>query len=179
MKNWQLQVSEEVWGLSAFSKILKRDKSKDKVKAMKEVLFIYFYSDIKSDYIIYPDDIKTEEIKKDIGLPKAWQLDPIIKEAIALYEKNSQSIIEQLYKNTLKAASDIGEYLENTKSLLAERDLTGKPVYDIAKLTTAVDKVPKLMSNLKDAYKEVVKEQEDMDNKKKGSRSFNTFEDGL
>ena len=30
MKNWQLHISEEVWGLLPFSKILKRDKSKEK-----------------------------------------------------------------------------------------------------------------------------------------------------
>ena len=35
------------------------------------------------------------------------------------------------------------------------------------------------MADLKAAYKEVVKEQEDNENKKKGSKSFNTFEDGF
>jgi hypothetical protein len=63
--------------------------------------------------------------------------------------------------------------------LLAERDAQGKVVTDIAKITASAQKVPKLMADLKAAHKEVVKEQEDLDNRKKGSRSMNMFEDGL
>lgn len=179
MKNWQLTTSEELWGLLPFKKILERDKSKDKELANKEILFIYFFCDIKSDYIIHSEEVKTEEIKKDIGLPKSWKIDKTIREAIELYNKRSESVIEKLYKQSLKAAGDIGDYLENTKILLAERDDRGKPVTDISKITNAVQKVPKLMADLKAAYKEVVKEQEDMSNKSKGSRKMNIFEDGI
>ena len=180
MKNWQLTVSEEAWGLLPFKKILNRDKTKEKETALKEMLFIYFYCDVKSDYSSITDkNIKILEIKKDIGLPEKWEIDKTIQEAIELYEKLSQSIIEELYKKTLKAASDVGDYLEHTKDLLDERDVNGRPIYDIAKITGSIEKVPKLMKNLKDAYSEVVKERLDNDNKKKGSRAFNTFEDGL
>ena len=57
--------------------------------------------------------------------------------------------------------------------------MQGKVVTDIAKITASVQKVPKLMSDLKAAYIEVVKEQEDKDNRQKGSKTFNIFEDGL
>ena len=177
-KDWELVVSEEAWALAPFSKILKRDKTKGKELAMKEMIFIYFYCDIKSNYLLMKDAEKVEEIKHDIGLPEKWKVDDIIKDGIKLYKKE-KSIIEQLYLQALQSASDVGDYLGNTKELLNERDMHGKPVYDIAKITTALDKVPKIMSNLKLAFNEVVKEKEDNENKKKGSRQFNTFEDGL
>lgn len=180
MKNWELTVSEEAYGITPFKKILERDKSKEKEKAMKEMLFIYFYSDVKSDYqYITNKKDKTEEIKKDIGLPKSWKIDKVIENAIEIYVKRSQTIIEKLYVQSMKSASEIGNYLENTKILLEERDKMGKPVTDINKISQSVQRVPKLMRDLKEAYKEVIKEKEDNENKQKGSRKFNIFEDGL
>jgi len=179
LKGWDLKVSEETWGLSPFGALLKRDKSKDKSRALKEALFVYFWSDIRSNYIHMTDEQKLSEIVKDIGLPPKWKKDASIDACIELYERVSSSVIEKLYTQSLKSAQAIGDYLENAAVLLAERDNNGRPVNDIGKIAGAVQKVPKLMKDLKDAYKEVIKEREDNDNKKKGSKSFNIFEDGI
>lgn len=179
-KNWELTVREEAWGLAPFANILKRDKTKDKSKALKEMLFVWHFCDIKSDYQYLTDETERfNAIKKDLGLPNAWKKDKIINEAIACYRKHSVTVIQKLYMNSLLSAQEIGNYLANTKELLAERDVHGKVVTDIAKITSSVQKVPKLMSDLKAAYKEVIKEQEDLDNRQKGSRTMNMFEDGL
>lgn len=179
LKGWNLTVSEEAWGLVPFQKILKRDKGKDKETALKEMLFIYFFCDVRSNYLHMDEVTRENEIKHDIGLPEKWSVDSIIRGAIDFYNEKSKSVIQQLYEDTLMSAQAIGSYLRDTENLLKERDSQGKPVYDITKITNANEKVPKLMANLKEAYREVIKESEDNDNKKKGSRSFNTFEDGL
>lgn len=180
MKKGELIVSEEAWGLSPFYKLWKRDKSKDKIRANAEVLYIWYFCDIKSDYLLMDEEDRHTELKKDIvGLSPKWEADALVKDALEYYKKRSITVIQRLYLQSLKSASDIGDYLENTKALLEERDANGKPIYDIAKITTANDKIPRLMGNLKAAYKEVVKEQEDTANKKKGSQSFNLFEDGI
>ena len=179
LKNWQLIVSEEAWGLSAFKAILDRDKTVGKTVAHAEMLFIYYFCDIKSDYTAMPEAERIIELKKDIdGLPDDWEYDDIIKAGVEVYSK-FETLIERLYRQSYKSATDIGDYLENTKALLEERDANGKPVTDIAKITTANGRMPKLMADLKAAYKEVIKEQEDNENKKKGSQSFNTFENGF
>jgi hypothetical protein len=180
MKNWQLTVSEEAWGLLPFKKILDRDKSKEKELALKEMLFIFYFCDIKSDYgTIFDEKEKIKEIKHDIGLPESWEIDKTMQEAIDLYNKRNTTVIQELYKDTIKSASEIGGYLRNTRLLLEERDSNGRPIYDIAKITSSAEKIPGLMRKLRDAYSEVVKEQIDNDNKKKGKQQFNTFEDGL
>ena len=67
-EDWTLHIEEEVWSLLPFKKILKKDKTRSKELALKEMAFIYFYTDIKSDYLIITNDkIREEEIKKDIG----------------------------------------------------------------------------------------------------------------
>jgi|TARA_R110000822_G_scaffold73853_3_gene177560 hypothetical protein len=176
---WQLLVSEEAWGLLPFKILLDRDKSKGKELALKEMLFIYYFCDVKSNYLHMSEIERTSEIIRDVGLPEDWEIDPEMKVAIVFYRNKSQTVIEKLYTQSLQAASDIGDYLANAGALLRERDKADRPVNDISKITSAVQKVPKLMADLKAAYKEVVKEQEDNENKKKGSKSFNTFEDGF
>lgn len=177
MKDWNLQAAEEAWGISAFKTLLDADKSKDKELAMKELLYVYFFCDIKSDFTILPEIERGDVIKSEIGLPKKWKHGKEIDEAIRVYRKYSQTVIQRLYQQANKSAQDIGNYLENTDVLLAERDNNGKPVTDIGKITASVQRLPKLMADLKASYKEVVKEQEEMEGKKKGSKTMNTFED--
>lgn len=177
MVNWELRITDQAWGILVFKKLLTRDKTKDKEKALKEMLFIWHYADIKSDYMHLTDlKERTSEIKKDIGLPKPWKIDKDLTLAINFY-KQDRSVIEKLYRDSLASGHAIGDYLSRTKELLAERDVQGKVVTDIAKITQSVSKMPKLMADLKAAYKEVVKEQEDKEGRKKGSKAFNVFED--
>lgn len=179
LKDWTLVVSEEAWGLSAFKKLWDRDKTKDKTVAHAELLFVWYWCDVKSDYATMGVETRLQELTKDVsGLPDNWEKDEAIDGAIELYRK-FETITEKLYRQSYASATAIGDYLENTKALLAERDAGGKPVTDISKITTANGRMPKLMADLKAAYKEVVKEQIDNENKKKGSQSFNLFEDGF
>jgi hypothetical protein len=179
VEKWKLIVAEEAWGLLPFKAILDKDKTKEKEIALKEMLFIYYFCDVKSNYLHMPEVDRISEIKRDVGLKEEWVMNPEVKAAVDFYVNRSQTVIERLYSQSLKAASDIGEYLSNTGVLLRERDKADRPVNDISKITNAVQKVPKLMADLKAAYKEVVKEQEDNENKQKGSKKFNTFEDGF
>lgn len=180
MKEWQLTVSEEVLGLLPFKKILDRDKTKHKTIAFAELMYIWFFCDIKSDYIIMDEVTRNKELKKDLAnLPTKWKVDKIVQEGINLYRKTSITVIQKLHRQSLESAKAIGDYLANSAELLAERDHHGKVVNDIAKITGAVQKVPKLMQDLKAAEKEVIKEQQDNDKRKKGAKSFNIFEDGF
>ena len=112
MKDYNLQVDETAWGLSPFKAILKRDKNRNKELAFKEMLFIYFYVDIKSDYMYITDNsVRLQEIKKDIKLPDDWKIDSVIQEAIDFYIKMSITPTAKLYKSALKAADDVDKYL--------------------------------------------------------------------
>jgi hypothetical protein len=179
MKDYNLQVSEEAWGMLPFKAILKRDKNRNKETAFKEMLFIYFYTDIRSDYIHYTDEERTKEIIKDIGLPVDWKIDNVIKEAIQFYEKRSVSVIGKLYKSALKSANDTSKYLEKTSELLEERNDKGGTVTTLPMITAAQKTLPDIMKNLKAAYKELLAEQKEVEGRTKGSRTMGYFEDGL
>lgn len=180
IKNFNLTVREEAWGLLPFKKLLTRDKTKEKVNCMKEMLFIYHYTDIKSDYVYLLDDKERENvIKKDIGLSDSWSIDKHVEEAIELYKSRSITINEQLYLAALQSARDVASYLSNTHKLLYERDNNGKPTTGVNIITTALKQIPIIMTNLKASYKEVLKEQQETEGRTKGARAFNMFEDGF
>ena len=179
LKEYVLTVEDNMWGLLPFKKILKRDKSRDKDRALKEMLFIYYYSDIKSDYLIIDSKFRIEEIKKDIGLPEDWRIDSVLQEAIDFYEERSLTVVGKLYKNALAAANDISEYLTKTKELLEERDERGKPVTTLTTIVGGISKIKTVMQDLKAAEKELIKERIETEGKMKGKQTFGLFENGL
>lgn len=179
-KDWQLSVDPEVYGLLPFKAILKKDKSRNKETALKEVLFVFYYSDMKSDYLILSDLKERErEIVKDLGLPDDWKQDSVMKEAIAFYESRSLTVIGKLYRNALKSVDDVSEYLGQTDTLLKERTSSGGTVTTLPMIVSAQEKLPKIMQNLKAAEKEVLKEQQELEGRTKGSKTMSMFEEGL
>lgn len=165
--------------LKPFKDLIDRDKSKKKELAIKEISFIAFYADIRSMYMYITDDQeREEELIKDLELPKKWKKDSLINIAIDFY-KQDRSINSILYSSACKSALDVAQYLQTTDILLKERDDNGKVVTDINKITAALEKVPKIMSNLNIANEELIKEQKITEGRNKGARTFNMFEDGI
>ena len=180
MVNWQLQVNDIAWGYQPFKKILTRDKTKDKEYALNDMLFIYNFADIKSDYMtIANEDDRCKEVMKDLSMKKGWKYDDVIKDAIKFYKERSQTIGEELYESSIIAAGAVSSHLRRSGQLLEERDDKGKPVHTIASITSALKQVPGIIKDLKTAYKEIIKEQKELEGKKKGSKEFGMFEDGL
>lgn len=180
MVNWELKLREEVWTLDSFNKILKRDKTKDKSKALKEMAFIYHYTDVRSTYSIIDDnEQRIAEIKRDVALPEKWEIDEVIEEAIEMYRKHSYTITKKIYEDAVISANAIGSYLRNTDKLLFERDDRGKPVTTVNVITAAINQVNKLIKELKILEKEVIKEEKELEGRTKGSKTLSIFEDGL
>lgn len=179
LKDYVLTVEDQLWGLTPFKKILKRDKSRDKDKALKEMLFIYYYCDIKSDYLIIDSKDRVKEIIKDIGLPEDWKIDSTIQEAMDFYEERSLTVVGKLYRNALSAANDISEYLTKTKELLEERDDRGKPITTLTTIVGGISKIKTVMQDLKAAEKELIKERIETEGKMKGQQQMGMFESGL
>ena len=176
-ESYEVRISEEVAVLTPFKKILSRDKSKSKDLAVKELSFVWFYSDITSPYQGIIDlDARAEEIIKDIELPKNWKIDSTIKDAIEFYKSRSKTAIHNLYDAAMSAVDAVNDTLSNSKDLIADSD---DRIGATQKILATLEKVPKVMANLREAEKELIKQIQDNEGKKIGSKTFNTFESGL
>ena len=175
--SYDVTFTEEVTMISQFRKILDRDKTKTKDIAIKELTFIYFYSDITSPYqSILSDTERCEEIKRDIELPVKWSIDQVVLDAVKFYIERSKTAVHHLYTASMTAAAAVNDILSDAKALIEASD---DRISAVQKVIGALEKVPKVMASLRDIEKELIRQIEDKEGKKIGSKSFAVYEEGL
>jgi len=164
MNIFEIVNNEVTWSPQAllikpFKKIWDSDKTKDKLKANKELAYVYYMSDERSDYMYILD--KTErhdQIVTDLSLGK-WKKPSYMDEAIEYYVRLSETTSTRLLQSTRNVIEKISHFLDTVD--INERDLkTGKPIHDISKVTASVEKIPRLIKSLNEIEKEIIKEKE-------------------
>jgi hypothetical protein len=173
-EGYRITISEEALLLKPFKAIWKRDKTANKEKALMELGFIYFFCDARSDYqYIVDEDARKESIKEGEGLPKNWEPDAQILEAMEFY-------------NTFKPTSallleDTRFAVDKLRKLLREIDLNqtddkGKPIYTLNTVTATIKQVPSLVRDLDEAERSIAKEIAQSD-KARGAQTKSIYED--
>lgn len=175
-QGYNLTVSEEAMMLKPFKDIWKRDKSKNKDRAMQELAYIYFMEDTRSDYQIYIDrEERSNQIKLGEGLPDDWKPDKLVTEAQEFYAKfKSESAL--LLEDIRIAITKLREFIK-TIDLNAVDD-KGKPIYTLNTYTATIKQIPELITSLDEAEKTIAKENISSD-KVRGSIDKAMFEDDL
>ena len=169
-KEYQIEWEPQTLLIDEFSKIFKRDRTKGKTKANKELAFVWFFTDIKSDYQINTDPAtRTEAIKADLKLEKSWKADKVVLEAIEFYDKMSTSITAKI----LKDSTYVAEELSNKMKIAVKEDLD---IGEIGKLLDGIKKMPEVIKALQAAEKSVLQELKERRDKL-GSKEKAMFED--
>lgn len=169
-KDYEIVWEPQVLLLEPFSKLFKRDKSENKTKANKEMAFVYFFCDIRSDYAIYIDpEEKTKVLKKELKFSSNWKPDKVLNEAIEFYRKRSKSTISKILEDSTYVANKVSEKLREA----VDEDLE---IGDLDKVLNGLNKIPNVIKAIKIAEKEVLKEiEEAQDNI--GAKNKALFED--
>lgn len=158
--NNNVEFSPQALSIKVFKRIWDNDKSKDKVQAIKELSFVYFMSDERSDYMyLLDEDEREEEICNALDIDDQWTREQYIDDAIAYYVKASTTTSTMLLASTRNVIQKISKFLDTVD--INERDArTNKPIHDIGKITASVEKIPRLVRSLNEIEKEIVKEKE-------------------
>jgi len=162
--------------IAPFKKLWDADKSKDKSKATLELAFIYYMADERSDFMhILDTDERIEEIKQFTNMPEKFSgRSKEIVRAIHYYEKLSETTSTKLLQSTRLVLQKISEFLDNVN--LDERDArSSKPIHDIGKITSSVEKIPKLIKAINEIEKEVINEK--ALKAQSGNKTMSMFED--
>ena len=169
-KEYQVIWEPQIALMVPFAAILKRDKSKTKTKATKELAFIYFYTDIKSDYAIHTDLVeRTAAIKADLLLDSKWKIDKVIQTAIDFYRKRSKSLTAKILEDSTYVANKVSSRLREA----VDDDLD---IADLDKVLNGLKKIPDVIKSLKIAEREVLREIEEAQDSI-GSKEKALFED--
>jgi hypothetical protein len=152
--------SPQALEIKAFKDIWIADADKEKQMATKELSYVYYMSDERSDYMFLLDEQeRSEEIVKALDLPSGWVRSEYLLTAIHYYKHVSQTTSTMLLQSTRLVLQKISRFLDDID--VDERDQrTNKPIHDIGKITGSVEKIPKLIKALNDIEKEIVKEKE-------------------
>lgn len=173
-EGYTVTIDPEALLLKPFKKIWMRDKTRNKEKAISELGFIYFFCDPRSDYqYITDEDLRKESIKEGEGLPKDWEPDKLLLEAIEFYNsfKTSSALLLE----------DTRYAVDKLRTLLREVDLTkvddkGKPIYTLNTITSTIRQIPTLIEDLNNAEKALAKEITQSD-KVRGAQEKSMYED--
>jgi len=159
-----------------FKDIWHADESKDKHTANLEMAYVYYMTDERSDFMHILDiEEREEEVKRWLDLPESWsgQRKSIVR-AMHYYQLMSETTSTKLLQSTRLVLQKISEFLDNIN--MNERDeRSKKPIHDISKITSAVEKIPKLIKAINEIEKEVIKEKELK--AQSGNRTQSMFDD--
>lgn len=172
--NYQVTFSPQALVLAPFKEVWDNDPSEDKYQAVKELSYIYYMCDDRSDYMYILDPDERRDTVIDVLQMENWIEGSYIQKAMDFYKRYSETTSTKLLRSTRGVIQKISGFLDVVDP--NERDLrTNKPVFDINKITAAVEKVPKLVKALNEIEKEVIAEKELK--AQTGNRDMGLFED--
>jgi hypothetical protein len=179
IENNVVTFSPQALMMAPFRALWDSDESKDKLQAASELSYVYYMSDERSDFMhILDSEERADEIISilESPIPIDKRRKDLIR-AIHYYSKASETTSTKLLQSTRLVIQKISEFLDNVN--MDERDeRTKKPIHDIGKITSAVEKIPKLIKAMNEIEKEVVKEK--MLKAQSGNRVSSVFdEDGI
>ena len=176
MTNGNVAPAEELLLLKPFGKIWKRDRSASKEKALKELAYIYFMYDPKSEFKVHNDmDERSKLVCQAVGLKTGWKPDKDVESAIELFNSfKSQSAL---------ILEDITHSINNLRTFLRTVDLSkldqkGKPVHNPSAIASTIKQAITLARQVKEAEMALVAEEEE-EAEMSGGLGKSVLEDGI
>lgn len=168
-KDFRLVVEPIVYTIKAFKALDTRDRSVNKINLEKELSFIYFVYDPRSD-LQYITDLseRIEKAKELIGFDGKFKVDDTLKKAIEVYISLTKTTSSLLLEDLKITVDKIRVYLKDA-------DLNDD-TFD--KYTRAVERLLPLSQKVIEAEKNVIREVEANANAR-GDRAMSILDGGF
>lgn len=151
--------NEDTLSVPIFKKIWKRDRSRNKEKAFREISYIVHLCDYNSPYEAYHPDQKIGALKKDLFNDNKWKPDKLIENGIIKYKELQETVTLRLLKAAKSAADKLADFFNTVD--LKQLDKEGKPVYTASDITRNLKEIGNVVKSLDVLEKQVQKEQLD------------------
>ena len=179
IENYQIKVSDEALLVKPIRDLFQADKSKNKENFYTQCSIIFFMADPRSSYgYIVDNDERFEAVKTQEGLPKNYKITPELQAAIDIYKKLTTTISSQLLEDTYIAIDKVRKFLRNI-DLYATDEKSGRPLYTISSVTSAIKAIPQLTKDIQEAEKQVNSDVLEVGRKRGGNEGKAMFEDGI
>lgn len=152
-KDFRLVVDPMVFTIKAFKELDKRDRTKDKIQLEKDLSFIYFVYDPRSDLqFIVDEQERIERVKELIGLGDKFKIDEVLTRAIEVYLSMTETASSLLLK-------DIKVGVDKLRAYLRSNDVNEE---NFDKYTKSLKELIPLSEKIVAVERTVIKEIEDM-----------------
>ena len=156
LKEGQIVLHPDSLALPPFKRIWNRDKGKGKEKATKEIAYIYYVTDFKSPYSIYPEDRRKTLVAEDFMKDIKYKPDKDVIEAIGFYKKLRETTSMYVLEKAKSAVYKLADYFDNID--FKETDEVGRPIYSAKDVSANLEKVGKIVESLDKLEEKVRKE---------------------
>lgn len=168
-KDYKLHVEPLVFTIKAFRDLDKRDRTKEKTQLEKELSFIYFVYDPRSDLqFITDENERIERVKELLGFDKTFKVDAVLKKAINVYISMTETSSSLLLKDLRVGIEKLRNYL---KDATVDDD-----TFD--KYTRALKELIPLSMKISDAERSVIKEVEEISTSR-GDKAMTLLDSGF
>ena len=168
-RDFKLNVEPIVYTIKAFKELDKRDRTVGKTQTEKELAFIYFVYDPRSDlqFIIDEQD-RIDKVKELVGFDNKFKIDPILQKAIDVYVSMTETSSSLLIKDLKIGVEKLRTYLRGAS--------VDDETFD--KYTRALKELIPLSQKLSEAERTVIKEVEEVSNSR-GDKALSILDGGF
>ena len=162
--DYKLQIDPAAYLLEPFSKIWKRDKSKTKEKALKELAFVYYTCDYKSPYAQNTSmEDRDREVKTHVYGDPETEVDELVVRAQEFYRERQKTFSLILLEDAVSGITKLSKYLRDVnfeENEINPKTGEAKPKHDIKKYADTIKTIPDILKSLNTLQEAVKKEQE-------------------
>jgi hypothetical protein len=173
--NNKVTITPESLSIPEFLILWERDTTRFKEVVNQEFLYIYHLCNPRSIYRNYPQDKQEEEVKKAFIKIPNWIPDIAVKNAIIKYKEGRITHTMRFLDSCVFACNKIIDYFNGID--FEERDDSGKAVYKLSEVTSALEKTGKILQNLETLQEKVNKELNVNNNRIRGGGDINAREE--
>lgn len=191
-ENHQVIITPESKLIPQYADLISRDKTKDKKASFREMSYVYFTTDYRSPYYIYPRDERSQRVKKELGFDMDWSPDKLVEAAISKYDElqctpsiSTLIAIRESLMTSTKVIEALRTRVEDRLQIFNSPPVDGVETNDLEEITNIVsavtsllklaDALPKAINMMQDLEDKVKKEQSDT-RKIRGGGEINSFE---
>ena len=177
----QININPILLSIKEFEDIWKRDKDKDKFKALKEITYIYAMCSTEEDniWIGYSDlNERSNVIINDIfGSKSTWVPDRLISTAIDKYKaRYPKGPAELLLETSLQSIMKVKDYLDTVD--LSEKDDMGRPTNSPKIVLEMSTKAIQTYMEMEEAIEKIRTNKKIKNDRMKGGGEEGAFESG-
>lgn len=153
----EFKIADEALLINPIREMFQKDKSKKKEDFWKQISYLWFMCDPRSNYMYIVDsDARSREIKKQEGLGEEWEPSELLKDAMNVYKTMTVTTSSILLESMRKGVENIRRFMEEID--LFSLDKNGKPIYQVSTMTSTLRQIPELAKALADAEKALAKD---------------------